>query len=134
VCCRRLQGNHICSEFPHSTALTRTYALQSIHTYQYRVSSVSVTCQFRISDVSVRYQYRVSSVSVPCQFRISAVSVPYQCRPCDVRHRKIVTCILNTTILVRHTERAVLIRNWHVTDECESTLRQQLSAPTRSIS
>jgi hypothetical protein len=47
-------------------------------------SHLSVTCQFRISDVSVPYQCRVSSVSVPCQFRISSVSVPCQFPISDV--------------------------------------------------
>jgi hypothetical protein len=70
----------------------------------------------------------ISNVSVPCQFRISAVSVPYQCRPCTVRHRNTVTCILNRAI---HTHPAhwtdstdtELTRNWRVTDNSKSTLR-----------
>jgi hypothetical protein len=77
---------------------------------QWRVSSVSVTCQFR-----VRYQWRVSSVSVTCQFRVSAVRA------------------VSDTVTSSHafwtepfthigpTERTVLIRNWNVTDKCEST-------------
>jgi hypothetical protein len=63
------------------------------------------------------------------------MSVPYQCRPCAVRHRNIVTCILNGTI---HTYPAhwtygtdtALIRNWHGTDKCESTFTSRvLSKP-----
>jgi hypothetical protein len=41
---------------------------------------------------------QVKVVSHTYRWRISDVSVPYQCRPCGVRHRNIVTCILNKTI------------------------------------
>jgi hypothetical protein len=44
---------------------------------------------------------------------ISDVSVPYQCRPCDVRQRNTVACILNKPFTrIWSTERTVLRRKW----------------------
>ena len=57
-------------------------------TCQWRVCDVSVTCQWRVCEVSVMCLWRVSDVSVTCLWSVCDVSVMCQWRASDVS----VTC------------------------------------------
>jgi hypothetical protein len=73
------------------------------------------------------YQWHVSSVSVPCQFRISAVRAVLD-RETSSRVFQIEPTIHTYPAHWYGTDTA-LIRNWHVSEKCESTFN---SAPHRS--
>jgi hypothetical protein len=84
-------------------------------------------CDFQTNNGTVRKLFIDLKKVFKVDSHFSDVSVPYQYRPFSDRHRNIIRCILNRTIRTYQAQWCqVLIRNWHVTDKCESTYSRRL--------